>query len=209
MENQTNRIKLIGTVISEPVLDHESNNEQFFTFKFEVKRYSGEPDTLSVLISENFLLQNKVAPGIRLDIEGQIRSFNKLNKESNKSQLLISVFVLSVKTADTSNDVNDVYLLGNICKAPTKRTTPFGRIITDMLVAVNRAYGKSDYLPIIIWGRNAVFAENLYVGLRVELVGRLQSREYEKRIDENSTETRTAYEVSASSIKVIEQEAKE
>jgi primosomal replication protein N len=162
----------------------------------EVERLSNETDVLPVTISERLIDDFKL--GDKLGIVGQFRSYNKL--DGDKSKLMLTIFVKELVDPESINEINQVCLVGYICKEPIYRTTPFGREICDVLLAVNRAYNKSDYLPCIAWGRNARFVRDLGVGEKLEVQGRIQSRKYQKKVDENSTETRVAYEISLSSV---------
>ena len=135
---------------------------------------------------------------------GQFRSYNR--HEENKNKLVLSVFVREVNLLESEDEIqrpNSIFLDGYICKEPVYRKTPLGREIADLLLAVNRPYGKSDYIPCICWGRNARFAESFAIGGHIQLWGRIQSREYQKKIDENEYEKRIAYEVSVSKMEYL------
>lgn len=194
--NNTAHIR--GTVASEPKFSHEILGEGFYDLTIKVPRLSEQYDILPVTISERLL--NNAQIGDTLSIDGQFRSYNKL--DNGKSKLILTVFAKELADDDDDNEMNSntITLTGYICKAPIYRTTPFGREISDCLIAVNRAYNKSDYIPCIAWGRNARFVRNLDVGAKVTITGRIQSREYQKKYDDNNVETKTAYEVSISSI---------
>ncbi len=197
--NITNSITVSGRIISDFVISHEVYGEKFYSFYIENQRLSDTVDILPIIISERLLIDESYAVGDNVLIEGQIRSHN--NFDGIKTHLKLSVFVKGIKTLDDiCTDVNRTILDGFICKKPVYRTTPFGREIADILLAVNRAYGKSDYIPAICWGRNAKFASSLEVGTNVSLLGRMQSREYQKRLENGEVITKTAYEVSASKI---------
>ena len=197
--NITNSITVSGRIISDFVISHEVYGEKFYSFYIENQRLSDTVDILPIIISERLLIDESYAVGDNVLIEGQIRSHN--NFDGIKTHLKLSVFVKGIKTLnDICTDVNRTILDGFICKKPVYRTTPFGREIADILLAVNRAYGKSDYIPAICWGRNAKFASSLEVGTNVSLLGRMQSREYQKRLENGEVITKTAYEVSASKI---------
>lgn len=185
-----------GTVVTEPAFSHEILGEGFYDLTVKVPRLSEQFDFLPVTISERLLGETKV--GETLSIDGQFRSYNKL--EEGKSKLILTLFAKELLTEEDDLNSNTITLTGYICKSPIYRTTPFGREICDCLIAVNRAYNKSDYIPCIAWGRNARFVKNLDVGSKVTITGRIQSREYQKKHDENNIETKTAYEVSISSI---------
>lgn len=201
-----NKILLAGKVITEPEFYNESYDEKFFSFMLEIPRLSDTVDKVPVLISEKIL--ENIEVGSYVKIEGQLRTYNKY--EDNKRRLLIFAFVRDIATICYEDfkeiDVpNELTLTGFICKEPIYRTTPFGREITDILIAVNRAYSKSDYIPAIAWGRNAKFCKKVGIGQKVELIGRIQSRDYIKKIEDRE-EVKTAFEVSVSKIKPITEE---
>lgn len=178
--------------------------EKFFNAELIVPRLSDVFDTLPITISERLMLGINIEKGTKMLVEGQLRSYNKYLDGSNK--LILTVFARNITLVDEdAKNPNQIYLDGYICKKPIYRTTPFGREITDMLIAVNRPYNKSDYIPGIAWGRNARYSENLKVGDRIKLWGRIQSREYQKRISEEETITRIAYEISISKMEVVEE----
>ncbi|MBQ8451511.1 MAG: single-stranded DNA-binding protein [Clostridia bacterium] len=191
-----NHVILKGKIRELPVYSHTVMGEGFFEMFIEVKRLSNEVDILPVTISERLIGDFKL--GDEIGIHGQFRSYNKL--EDEKSKLMLTIFVKELLNPNEMSESNQIYLIGYICKEPIYRTTPFGREICDCLLAVNRAYNKSDYLPCIAWGRNARFVRDLGVGEKLEVQGRVQSRKYQKRVDDNTFETRTAYEISLSSI---------
>ena len=161
-------------------------------------RLSGQADVLPVTISERLIEGHNLKPGATLCALGQFRSYNKL--EGGRSRLMLTVFVRELLPEAPARNPNSIVLSGYICKPPVYRTTPFNREIADILIAVNRAYNKSDYIPCIAWGRNARFVRGLNVGDRIALSGRIQSREYQKRLSENEVKTMTAYEVSVSKL---------
>lgn len=200
MENNTienNLVKLTGMIAGEPAVSHEIEGEKFWEFPLEIKRLSGVSDFLPITVPEKLLsaTETKLEVGEGLSIEGELRSYNKLVGE--KSKLIISTFAKEIRNADLTavNDENYICLNGFICKPPIYRTTPFNREICDAILAVNRKNFKSDYLPVISWGRNAKYLQNLPVGTKVNAEGRIQSRKYTKVVDGQSEE-RTAYEVS-------------
>lgn len=198
-----NLVKLTGMIISEPVFDHESNGEKFYRAFLEVKRLSDTEDVIPLLISERgFDLDDIV--GKRVDVVGQFRSHNWHDGE--KKRLLLNVFVTELYDSDREEDANGIVLDGYVTKEPIYRETPKGREIADILFAVNRDYNKSDYIPCIVWGRNAVYASELPVGTHLKLTGRIQSRNYTKRYPNGTEESRTAYEVSVSKIEEREEE---
>lgn len=192
MESTTNMAVFCGHISSAPQFSHENHGRRFFKFPLEVERLSGAVDILPVVAAEDVLEQAAVTGGDHIRIEGQIRSFNSRSEQGRK--LIISIYADSMENCDAEAD-NDVTLVGTICKAPTLRRTPLGREICDMMLAVSRRYHRTDYIPCILWGRTAQETSVLPVGSRLELHGRLQSRNYLKVL-EDRTEERTAYEVS-------------
>ena len=175
---ENNKITMAGTVLDEPEFSHEVYGEGFFVFSLAVPRLSETMDIIPVTISEKFFAGVNVEKGTKLLIGGQFRSYNNYSGEGNK--LILTVFVRSIEEVEDLEEYaspNNVYLNGYICKPPVYRTTPFGREIADILLAVNRAYNKSDYIPCIAWGRNAKYAEALSVGDNIAIWGRVQSRE--------------------------------
>lgn len=197
-----NEVQLEGKVESELTVSHEIYGEIFYKFYLSVQRLSECMDNILITVSERMLNDTEINKGDMLQIEGQYRSYNNYTGEGNK--LILTVFAKNIYPM-TENFVspNFVYLNGYICKAPTYRTTPFGREIADVLLAVNRHYGKSDYIPCIAWGRNAKFCSGLEIGTNLKVWGRIQSRQYKKRIDEECYEERTAYEVSVSKMEIV------
>lgn len=198
---QNNSVSLSGEVVEAPKFSHEVYGEKFFEITLSVKRLSGMVDLLPVSVSEHLL--RGVDAGNRITVVGQFRSYNKTVEE--KSKLMLTVFARDVLPFDETVNPNSLELCGYICKQPVFRKTPFNREICDILLAVNRQYGKSDYIPCIVWGRNARFAQNLPVGEHVSIRGRVQSRNYQKKLPDDSVVVRTAYEVSASKIEVAEE----
>lgn len=213
MENaiNNNNITLAGVVEREPEYSHEVLGEGFYVFMLKCSRMSSNKDTLPVMISDRLVDIREIKVGQVVTVLGQIRSFNR-HIDDVKSKLILSVFAreLKILTQDATElsfeeDINTVILDGFVCKLPIYRCTPKGREIADILVAVNRPYGKSDYIPCIAWGRNARFAGGLEVGEHIQIQGRFQSREYTKKISDNEIETRVAYEVSVSKIDYAEE----
>ncbi|HQI17600.1 MAG TPA: single-stranded DNA-binding protein [Bacillota bacterium] len=205
---ESNNVTVYGTVTSKPEFSHEMYGEGFYTVYLEVPRLSDISDTLPITISERLVQGLNIDVGSTLLVEGQLRSYNKYHEGNNK--LILTVFARNLKSMDQDvKNPNQIYLDGYICKKPVYRTTPFGREITDMLLAVNRPYNKSDYIPCIAWGRNARYSENLKVGDRIRIWGRIQSRDYQKKISEDEVITRTAYEVSISKMEVFGGETEE
>lgn len=209
-----NHLTLVGKVTSDKRFSHEIYGEKFYIFDLSVPRLSGNADVIPVTISERLLTTQDVFIGAKLQIDGQFRSYNSYDNEKNK--LILTVFVKDVQFLEENQEEeeearrdvvsNEVILDGYICKKPIYRKTPFGREISDILLAVNRAYNKSDYIPCIAWGRNARFAGGLEVGSHLQICGRVQSREYTKKIGEEEVEKRVAYEVSVSKIDLVEDE---
>ena len=199
MEN--NKVTVIGTIISEFTFSHAVYGEGFYTVDLSVNRLSEQADVIPLLVSERLIDVTKDLRGSTIEASGQFRSYNR--HEGAKNRLVLSVFVREVNFMDEFTDytkTNQIFLDGYICKEPIYRKTPLGREIADLLVAVNRPYGKSDYIPCISWGRNARFASGFHVGTRVLIWGRVQSREYTKKLNETECEKRTAYEVSVSKL---------
>ncbi|MFY9612072.1 MAG: single-stranded DNA-binding protein [Tissierellaceae bacterium] len=206
--SETNMVRVVGLVSSEKEHSHEMYGEKFYSFYLEVPRLSESVDVLPVTISERLLIDIDIDPGKYVIIEGQLRSYNRYVESTNK--LVLTVFAREIylpKEEELEENLkrpNEIYLDGYICKKPVYRVTPFGREIADLLVAVNRAYNKSDYLPCIAWGRNARFCEKLLVGDHIKIWGRVQSRDYQKKLPSGDVETRTAYEVSITKLEYLE-----
>lgn len=190
---QNNKVYLFGTVLTPPVFSHEVLGEGFYDLTLSVKRLSGQTDEIPLTLSERLMENNPLDVGKELCVSGQLRSYNKV--ENERSRLVLRVFVREIISGDADNP-NYIEIEGFLCKDPIYRTTPFGREICDMLLAVNRAYNKSDYIPSIAWGRNARYAGNFKVGDKVKIIGRIQSRVYQKVLEGGETEDRIAYEVS-------------
>ena len=195
---KNNKVYFTGEIVSEATFSHEVYGEGFYELFVKVMRLSGQADILPVTISERIIQKNDLGVGSTICALGQFRSYNKL--ENGRSRLMLTVFVREIVENVPSRNPNSIVLSGYICKPPIYRTTPFNREIADLLIAVNRAYNKSDYIPCIAWGRNARFVQNLKVGDRVALSGRIQSREYQKKLTEEDVVTMTAYEVSISKL---------
>lgn len=201
--NENNKVYLSGVVLTEPQYSHTAVEENFYKFWLQVLRLSEIADTLLVTISERFFMNYKPQAGDRVIINGQYRSYN--NYSGAGSKLILTVFAKNIIKVDGNvKNPNKIYLNGYVCKPPVYRITPFKREVADILLAVNRSYKKSDYIPCIAWGLNAKFAESLAVGTNICVWGRIQSRDYQKRIGEDKAETKTAYEVSISKISVKE-----
>ena len=220
---ENNYLTLVGKVTSEKQFSHEIYGERFYSFDLSVPRLSGNADIIPVTVSERLITDEMMQIGTKLLIKGQFRSYNSYENERNR--LILTVFAKDIEKLEDSspktevneegeevqvNDfvkketvTNEVVLIGYICKKPIYRQTPFGREIADLLLAVNRAYNKSDYIPSIAWGRNARFCQNLEVGTEVKIVGRIQSRNYEKKYEDGTIVKKVAYEVSVGSLEVI------
>ena len=197
-----NKIYLEGKVLSGLEFSHEMYGEGFYTFNLEVQRLSDAKDVLLITISERLISGIEIAVDAELIVEGQLRSYNKFIEGANR--LILTVFARDIiPCEEKSKNPNQIYLDGYICKQPIYRTTPFGREIADMLLAVNRSYNKSDYIPTIAWGRNSRFCKQLEVGDNIRVWGRLQSREYQKRVSESELIRKVAYEVSISKMERI------
>ncbi len=196
-EEKNNQVYMRGKIKSMPVYSHEVYGEGFYEMDFAVERLSGQCDIIPVTISERLISECNVKIGEVLTIYGQFRSYNKLT--NGRSKLVLTVFARNILENDYSKNPNIIALSGYICKPTIFRTTPFSREIADILIAVNRSFGKSDYIPAIAWGRNARYAVGLEVGSQISIVGRIQSREYIKKT-ETSEEKRIAFEISISRI---------
>ncbi len=195
MDTLVNQLTICGQVEEEPQFDHEVFGEKFYRMSLSVPRLSGAFDILPVTISER-IMEGSIQKGMRMSVLGQLRSYNKTM--GGVGRLLLTAFAQQLLPPDDQDNPNLVTLYGALCKAPSFRTTPFGREIADLMIAVNRAFGKSDYIPCIAWGRTARYASSLHVGDRLQVQGRFQSREYQKQMPDGVIITRTAYEVSLS-----------
>lgn len=204
MENVNNQTTIIGQIADEFAFSHEICSEKFYIGIVKVTRFSGTCDEVKVTVSERIILDYEYKAGDTVEVEGDFRSHNI--ESDGESHLLLTVFANKLSLYDETayrKNPNTIYLNGFICKKPIYRLTPLGRQITDLILAVNRRYGKSDYIPVIVWGRNAQFAGNLSIGDNVAINGRIQSRQYQKCLDSGETVTRTAYEVSAFTIELL------
>lgn len=199
---KNNKVFISGEIVTEAEFSHEVYGEGFYEMSVSVKRLSGQNDILPVTISERLIADKELKVGVTINAIGQFRSYNKLVE--GKSKLMLTVFIRELLESPTVKNPNSIVLMGYICKQPIYRTTPFNREIADILIAVNRSYNKSDYIPCIAWGRNARFAKNLAVGEKIAISGRIQSREYQKKISEEEIKTLTAYEVSVSKLSAYE-----
>lgn len=203
-----NQVTIAGEVVSEFVFSHEVYGEHFFVVNIAVCRLSNSYDVIPVMVSERLLDVKNDYRGCILQATGQFRSYNR--HEETKNRLVLSVFareVSFVEDEEQEQNPNFIFLDGYVCKNPVYRKTPLGREIADVLLAVNRPYGKSDYIPCICWGRNARYADQFEVGTHIQIWGRIQSREYQKKIGEDEFEKRIAYEVSVSKMECIIEEA--
>ena len=218
---ENNYLTLVGKVTGEKEFSHEIYGEKFYRFSLSIARLSGNADIIPITISERLITDETLTEGKKLLIKGQFRSYNSFENERNK--LILTVFAKDVQELPENEEqevevegedgeiakkeemTNEVVLIGFVCKKPIYRQTPFGREIADLLLAVNRAYNKSDYIPTIAWGRNARFCQNIEVGTQVKIIGRVQSRQYEKKHEDGTVENRVAYEVSVGSLEVVEE----
>ena len=202
---ENNQVVIMGEIVSDFAFSHEIFGEGFYMVDVRVERLSDSIDIIPLMVSERLLDVNGDYKGMYIVVNGQFRSYNR--HEERKNKLVLSVFASVIDFVDEIGEntkSNQIYLDGYICKEPVYRKTPLGREIADLLLAVNRPYGKSDYIPCICWGRNARFASNFEVGARCAVWGRIQSREYMKKISDEQLEKRVAYEVSVSKLELIE-----
>ena len=192
---ESNIAELCGAVLSELKFSHKTYGEIFYTFVLGIERRSGYIDEINIMVSERLIFDNTPRPGDYVEIKGQVRTYNELSEGRNK--LNVVVFAKEIYMSENFGyNENYVYLEGFLCKEPLKRTSPLGREICDLMLAVNRMYNKSDYIPCIAWGRNAGYAESLGVGTKLSVEGRIQSREYRKKLEDGTSEVRKAFEVS-------------
>ena len=202
---ENNQVSIIGEIVSDFQYSHEVYGEGFYMVQVSVSRLSNFVDYIPIMISERLIDVSQSYIGQYVYVTGQFRSFNR--HEERKNRLVLSVFAGELEIVDEPGEEsvsNQIFLDGYICKETIYRKTPLGREIADLLVAVNRSYGKSDYIPCICWGRNARFASGFEVGSHVQIWGRIQSREYVKKVNDVQAEKRTAYEVSVSKIEFME-----
>ena len=202
---ENNQVSIVGEVVSDFSFSHEVFGEGFYMLNVSVKRLSDSCDVIPLMISERLIDVNEDYRGLYIRAAGQFRSYNR--HEEKKNRLVLSVFVRELEFIEEEVEnakTNQIFLDGYICKMPVYRKTPLGREIADILLAVNRPYGKSDYIPCICWGRNARFASGFEVGGHTQIWGRIQSREYMKKIDEEESERRVAYEVSVSKLEYLD-----
>ena len=202
VKDDTNVVYLRGELDENMEFSHEIFGEKFFNAKIKINRLSESYDILPLTVSERLLQDIDIKSNNKVNVIGQLRSYNK--NIDNRNRLVLTVFVREIKQVEDENkDPNSIFLDGYICKEPIYRKTPLGREITDLLVAINRPYNKSDYIPSIVWGRNAKFAKTLKVGDRIQMWGRVQSREYENKVENGEAIKKVAYEVSISKIKKL------
>ncbi|SEV86413.1 single-stranded DNA-binding protein [[Clostridium] fimetarium] len=205
---ENNRVCIIGEVISGFQFSHEVFGEGFYVVDVSVNRLSAMADVVPLMISERLIDITKDFTGLTIEAIGQFRSYNR--HEGTRNRLVLSIFVREFEFVEEAPEEqvksNQIYLDGYICKPPIYRKTPLGREIADILIAVNRPYGKSDYIPCIAWGRNARYAASLEVGAHMLVWGRVQSREYTKKVSEEDLEKRIAYEVSVSKLELVDRE---
>ena len=204
MDITNNQALLTGVIADEFAFNHEIYAEKFYTFTLNIPRLSGTDDSVRIMVSERLLAEDSFCIGDMVDIEGQFRSYNSY-EPSGENRLILTVFAKDIQRSDSElkHNPNTLFLNGYICKKPIFRVTPFGREICDLLIAVNRSYNKSDYIPVIAWGRNARYAKTLDVGDNVKIWGRIQSRQYQKKLSEEETVTKTAYEVSVNRMELV------
>ncbi|MGE5328889.1 MAG: single-stranded DNA-binding protein [Deltaproteobacteria bacterium] len=201
---ENNTVTIVGKVVSKLNFSHEVYGEGFYNFMLDVPRLSDVNDILPITISERLIQNIQFEEGAFFEVEGQFRSYNSYNNESNK--LMLTVFARDIKPVEDIAKIknsNQIFLNGYVCKKPIYRTTPFGREICDILLAVNRQYNKSDYIPCIAWGRNAKYSENIKVGENIKIWGRVQSRSYQKTLEGNETIIKVAYEVSVIKMEIV------
>ena len=202
---ENNQVSMMGEIVSEFQFSHEVFGEGFYMVELAVNRLSNYSDYIPLMISERLIDTEQDYTGQLIRVSGQFRSYNR--HEEKKNRLVLSVFVRELEFLDEIDEnekTNQIFLDGYICKEPIYRKTPLGREIADVLLAVNRSYGKSDYIPCICWGRNARYASAFEVGEHVQIIGRIQSRTYIKKLSDTLTEERTAYEVSVSKLECVE-----
>ena len=205
---ENNQVVVIGEIVGDFVYSHEIFGEGFYMVDLLVPRLSDSSDLIPLMVSERLLDVEKDYRGQAIMVSGQFRSYNR--HEEHKNRLILSVFVREVEFLEDMDDAektNYIFLDGYICKEPIYRKTPLGREIADILLAVNRPYGKSDYIPCISWGRNARYSGNFRIGERCRIWGRIQSREYMKKLSEEQAEKRVAYEVSVNKLDLVDEEA--
>ncbi len=207
---ENNLVTISGKIVSDVEFSHEVYGEGFYYFMLDVPRLSESYDKIPVTISERLIARQKLEIGKIIEVEGQFRSYNSFNREGNR--LLLTVFAREISFLEDEKKIknpNQIFLNGYVCKRPIFRTTPFGREITDVLLAVNRPYNKSDYIPCISWGRNARYSEGLMVGDNIKIWGRIQSRQYQKKLESGEVINKTAFEISVSKMEVCNGKSKD
>ena len=199
-----NSVSVVGRIVTEYTFSHEVFGEGFYRFSIEVSRLSDAADVLPVTISERIIDRERFTVGATVLVTGQIRSYNSFVESENRNRLVLTIFARDYGEPDEKalRNPNEVTLNGFICKPPIYRTTPFGREIADLLIAVNRSYNKSDYIPCITWGRNARFGGKLSVGDNIKIIGRMQSRGYQKKTEAGEVLDKVAYEVSVAKLEL-------
>ena len=201
-----NQVTIAGEIMGGFTFSHDVFGEGFYVMDISVGRLSESNDIVPIMVSERLVDVKKDYTGMQAVINGQFRSYNR--HEESRNRLVLSVFAREIEILEEQTEEvrpNYIFLDGYVCKPPIYRKTPLGREIADVLLAVNRPYGKSDYIPCICWGRNARFAEGFRVGEHIQIWGRIQSREYQKKISETEFEKRVAYEVSVSKLECVEE----
>ncbi len=207
--DENNVVKVVGTVATLPQFSHEVYGEEFYNFKLRIKRLSDMYDILVVTVSERLIDRKLIQVGELFEIRGQIRSYNNYTSDIRENKLVLNVFARDITLLNKDEPErhnNEVEIVGFICKAPVHRSTPFGREITDVLIAVNRHYNKSDYIPCIVWGKNAKFVSKLEVGSKLKVWGRLQSRVYQKKLENGEVIEKNAFELSISKLELFKEE---
>ncbi len=207
--DENNVVKVVGVVETVTQFSHEVYGEEFYNFKLKIKRLSDMYDILVVTVSERLIDRNLIQVGELFEIKGQIRSYNNYTSDIRENKLVLNVFARDITLLNKDEQErhnNEVEIIGFICKDPVHRSTPFGREITDVLIAVNRHYNKSDYIPCIVWGKNAKFVSKLEVGTKLKVWGRLQSRVYQKKLDNGETIEKNAFELSISKLELFKEE---
>lgn len=205
LKNENNEVKVSGIIKGNFEFSHEVCGEKFYRGHIQANRASGFVDEVPILISERIINVNDSWNGRRVRVSGQFRSYNQ--HIDDKAKVVLNVFVEEIEEIEEmAADENEIELIGFVCKAPTYRKTPLGREISDLLIAVNRPYGRSDYIPCVAWGRNARYTHSFELDKKIHISGRVQSREYTKKLSENESEIRTAYEVSIGMLEVIEED---
>lgn len=200
-----NKVALTGVISSDIEFDHDSHGTNFYKFYLRSNRLSDNADIIPIIFNENLINKDLIKDGNTVTVIGEYRSFN-FHSENTKTKLVLNIFANEIIICDSDNQAkhtNVIELKGYLCKNPVFRTTPLNRKICDVLLAVNRNFNKSDYIPCILWGKNAEICKDLTIGSNIEIIGRIQSREYQKKINEENTEKKVAYEVSVAKLNVL------